>query len=614
MFKINSKYFYLEYFEYLKKLNINEYFLIFSYSPTIPQQLSTLTCPIMYSYSSMPFDRELFCQDYIDYTPYKLVDWVNPSKLDITSLSANPRSLSYIIAKYGYTSVIPTNIFHMNPNSALYLENSSHKKYWYLQSCWTYLSSNPCAYNLIMHKIEFDLQCIYSPRQHNKLQWKCIPKNAGMYPILKDLKYNDKYNINDIALNPNPLCLGIIEKLPYSRKMLYNLCTNNYYDIMPYIYKHVDKLTITDWSNLSSNKYAVSLLEKNIDKIDWQYLSLNENACHLIEQNLDKINWSYLSCNPNALHILEKNIDKINWNYFIRNTNPECSRIIEENIHKYENSWSELCFHPNLISLLRKNQDKIDWKNLSMNPGIFEINYKYLDRKNRCFKDELIEVAWHPDRFKDWCLTEDEKEDIFSKFQGNLGIGCEEINVVINEDSKEKEEAQKLKEERQKLKKERQKIKEERQKLKEEREKMKEEMRKKKQEDKLLKKNKPKAKPALQCEYALSDKFRNFVNTNIKNLDRLVDPVTGFNVKLIHMEHSVIRTIVADIVSKYRYTIENEDGKKQHYIKYDKELYEIMEFDIEEGEHEYKFHFTSIINMMRSLNRNGHVIKVLSDY
>ena len=76
-----------------------------------------------------------------------------------------------------------------------------------------------------------------------------------------------------------------------------------------------------DWSWLSGNPNALSLLEQNQDKICWNYLSGNKNAIHLLEQNLDKIKWYNLSRNKKAIHILEQNIDKINWYYLSCNEN-----------------------------------------------------------------------------------------------------------------------------------------------------------------------------------------------------------------------------------------------------------------------------------------------------
>jgi hypothetical protein len=56
-----------------------------------------------------------------------------------------------------------------------------------------------------------------------------------------------------------------------------------------------------NWNLLSFNPYAISLLEKNIDKINWYGLSgnSNPNAIHLLQQNIDKIDWYALSSNPN---------------------------------------------------------------------------------------------------------------------------------------------------------------------------------------------------------------------------------------------------------------------------------------------------------------------------
>ena len=52
---------------------------------------------------------------------------------------------------------------------------------------------------------------------------------------------------------------------------------------------------------------------KNPEKINWDNLSKNKNAIHILERNLDKINWDNLSENPNAINILKANQDKINW-------------------------------------------------------------------------------------------------------------------------------------------------------------------------------------------------------------------------------------------------------------------------------------------------------------
>jgi len=72
---------------------------------------------------------------------------------------------------------------------------------------------------------------------------------------------------------------------------------------------------------LSHNPNAISILEKNLDKVDWSRLSSNRNAIHLLEKKLDKVDWNNLSFNPNAIHLLEKKLDKVDWYFLSFNPN-----------------------------------------------------------------------------------------------------------------------------------------------------------------------------------------------------------------------------------------------------------------------------------------------------
>jgi hypothetical protein len=81
---------------------------------------------------------------------------------------------------------------------------------------------------------------------------------------------------------------------------------------------------------------------------------------------IDKVHWDALSKNPNAIHILEKNLDKVDW-YGLSN-----------------------------------------WYGLSMNPNIFDYDYKKI--KNTLYNDngfveELMMNRFHPsnmDKWYDW--------------------------------------------------------------------------------------------------------------------------------------------------------------------------------------------------------------------
>jgi hypothetical protein len=121
---------------------------------------------------------------------------------------------------------------------------------------------------------------------------------------------------------------------------------------------------------LSSNRGALSLIEKNLDKVNWSQLSTNPSAIHILEENPDKIDWFYLSENPAAIHLLQHADDY------------------------------QLCKNPNAMHLL--NKDAIDWFYLSFNPGIFEYDYSKMSRP---FTEELMQNRFHPrniEKFEGW--------------------------------------------------------------------------------------------------------------------------------------------------------------------------------------------------------------------
>ena len=377
--------------------------------------------------------KKLCAQQYIDYTPYKLRDWVEEDKLDLEGLKANPRALNYIINKYGVNSLrtkeVHRGLFYMNPNSMLILEKE--EDLWHRQTYWLHLSMNPVAYDLLMKRIDLESTTARRLNYTQRIHWLCIPINPCMLPMLESRKYKFNYDENRIGYNPNPLCMNLVKKLKFNTNLLYYVCANDSYDTTDYIKKHLDKMTRHCWDALSENKYAIKILEENMDKINWEKISLNPNACHIIEQNINKIKWDNLSRNPGAIDILEKNIDKICWHTILENTNPKIEKIIEENIdnvmdtnnthmnqeghEKYMWAWV-FSQHPNLMNMLERNQNKIDYKCLSMNESIFEIDYEELDLRVSIFKEELMGYAWNPDRFQDWCLTNEEREEISKRF------------------------------------------------------------------------------------------------------------------------------------------------------------------------------------------------------
>jgi len=46
--------------------------------------------------------------------------------------------------------------------------------------------------------------------------------------------------------------------------------------------------------------------------------------------------------------------------------------------------------------------------NFKLTPGAIEDRYRYNNIKDYTFTEEILEAAWHPDRYRDWCLTRQE--------------------------------------------------------------------------------------------------------------------------------------------------------------------------------------------------------------
>lgn len=126
-----------------------------------------------------------------------------------------------------------------------------------------------------------------------------------------------------------------------------------------------------DWSALSMEPLAISLLERNKTHIDWKYISANPAAMHLLERNPDTINWSFLShnTNPMAIQMLETNLDKIDWYALSSNHSPYAMQLLEAHPDKID--WNSLSANTEATRLLEKNQDKIVWSGLMRNSSPF---------------------------------------------------------------------------------------------------------------------------------------------------------------------------------------------------------------------------------------------------
>jgi hypothetical protein len=231
--------------------------------------------------------------------------------------------------------------------------------------------------------------------------WILLSGNPGALPIL--LKNPDKINLTLLVSNTNPAALPLIKSKTKGKHV-----QNAMFQANPITFGLIDAHKI-NWHTICSNTNpkAIKLIQCMIDdgleyKLDWSLLSGNPSAISILEQHQDKVVWSVLSSNPAAIHLLLQNRDKINYKQLCRNRHPTAIEIIRT-LSPNLIYWPYLCSNPTAIDFLEENQQHIHWFYLSGNPAIFRYNYtKMASIRNELIRDELLSVALHPSRISNW--------------------------------------------------------------------------------------------------------------------------------------------------------------------------------------------------------------------
>lgn len=341
--------------------------------------------------------------------PYKLRDWIPECYVCLLALSNNPRAIRLLEKNQ---DKINWQALSFIPEAIHLLEKNQDK------IDWRALSSNPAAIHLL-------------EKNPDKIDWYRLSSNPAAIQFLE--KNPDKIVWHSLAINTNPDAMILFEK-NYFKLMFYEwhgLCKNPH--AMPFIESEWRATQIIDWFYkwfccctfrtsckikwkslcLNTNPSAISLLEKNPDKIHWDYLSRNPAAIRLIKENLEKICWSSLSFNtdPGAIHLLENEIrtnphNSIHWNVLSQNSG--AIHILE----KYPNRFSMFCLVGNtnpeamrLIESYCKTRHYIPWFELLKNPNIFTYDYDQMKESKIRLHEELIRNMFHPlnmEKFDGW--------------------------------------------------------------------------------------------------------------------------------------------------------------------------------------------------------------------
>jgi hypothetical protein len=275
----------------------------------------------------------------------------HPDKIDWKCLSTNPNAI-HILEKHPdkidlHMLSANSNLLHAIHLIEEHLENSFAKIDWNVISRHASRLKSHDIYDVLNNPdIKNLLQNQLMNSQINLLDdicFKGLSLNPNAFHILK--KYPENICWNKLSLNPNHNAVNeLIEKYAMEQhihikwdNMFCNPDINIVKDMIDVIVTELDthiddtfcidnmgiqttKQTIKksikiNWYNLSSNPYAIHLIEKHLipkypKMIDWYNLSKNPKALHILKNNPDEINYKGLSENPSIFEIDTKQLNK----------------------------------------------------------------------------------------------------------------------------------------------------------------------------------------------------------------------------------------------------------------------------------------------------------------
>jgi len=283
---------------------------------------------------------------------YKLRDWVDETRLIVT-LSRNARAVEYL-KKHEHLIDDCSILYNVNAIHIIEkrINNNNYGHINHNKNAVNFLRNNRQYINYATlcgkeHGIEFVDELIKN-NEFDKIDWAKLSMNPAAMHILNDPKYYQYIEWENIIYNKNAV----------------ELVKNNLHMVDKY------------WKYICRQPHLIDIIEQNMDKIDWLSLSENYNAIHILKQNMDKMIVWKLLYNKNGFQLLLLlnyvfNDDalcneKIVLDYFdyCEKNNIPFNLIRQLSLHGYTEKHMEFLKHNN------------DYFYLSMNPNIFEYDYK----------------------------------------------------------------------------------------------------------------------------------------------------------------------------------------------------------------------------------------------
>ncbi len=299
----------------------------------------------------------------------------NPDKISWNSFNKNDSS--YFFLKNRYPEHLDPKYLYRFPSALPFIEKQIQKNSQEVD--WMYLSWNPSAIHLLK-------------KHRDKIKWNYLAMNSN--PEAVDLM---KEEMEEILQNPNEekyrmfwYCLIGNQSNPRVKEIfienlnriqdpnMKRITERRDIELLPFFEKKIQEIIV---------KMDLGIELGNIINFDVRLLSKNPIAVDLLLKYEKIIDWYSFSVNPNpkAIAYLKEHPEKIQWNFMVENRSDEAMELVKEKVIKGEITDFTL-------------------KGLSGNPYIFQLDYDFLFNRMNIIREELMEKAWHPLRFENWCI------------------------------------------------------------------------------------------------------------------------------------------------------------------------------------------------------------------
>jgi len=214
------------------------------------------------------------------------------------------------------------------------------------------------------------------------------PSPKMIYWLENNFHLFSKEMISILSLNKSQRVIDFLIKNPHLIDWEL-ICINSNHKVIELL-ELEENFHFINFTNLSLNTGAISLLEKHPHLMNGNNVSSNTGAISLLEKYPHLINGNILSRNPNAIPFLEKNPHFINGDILERNPNPNAQILLEKNTNQCYRALSLESFGSSSKS---KNEDKpiinemneyLYWKKLSKSsdPKDIKLLEKNIDKIN----------------------------------------------------------------------------------------------------------------------------------------------------------------------------------------------------------------------------------------